>query len=101
MKKIVMLFVLSVFVILTGCVSNQSKQRVMLYQQNLSSMTPCPAERPIICTMEHNPTCGIYADGSMSPVDYSSGCVACSRKSIAGYIDGSCAAIQLNQPEEK
>jgi len=100
MKKIVLLATLTSVFFIAGCVSNQH-QKVALYKQNLQSMTPCPAERPMMCTMEHNPTCGIYQDGSMSPVEYSSGCIACTRQSVAGYIEGPCSNITLNQENAK
>ena len=93
MKKILILGLLTLAMSMTGCVSNQAKQQQLQRAQNLQNMTPCPDQRPIICTMEHNPACGIFRDGTTW--EYSSGCMACTRTSVAGYIQGTCDSIPV------
>jgi len=98
MKKTVLLMFLAVLPLLVGCVSNESRQQQLQKVENLKNMVPCPRSRPIACGSEDKPACGIFPDGSTW--DYSSGCIACTRHSIVGYIESICAAIPQASVQE-
>ena len=98
MKKTVLLIFLAILPLLGGCVSNESRQQKLQKVENLKNMVPCPRSRPIACGADDKPVCGVFPDGSTW--DYSSGCIACTRRSIAGYIDSVCAAVPMVSPEE-
>jgi hypothetical protein len=48
----------------------------------------CPSERLQVCTMEYAPVCAFLEDGSRK--EFASGCVACSKPQVTGYISGPC-----------
>lgn len=75
-----------VLLILNGCLANS--QRDQQRAENLQQMIACPNERPVSCTMEKAPVCGILRDGSSW--DYDSGCLACTRRVVIGFIPGPC-----------
>jgi len=72
---------------LTGCLANaeRDKQR---RAENLENMIACPSERPLSCTKETAPVCGVLRDGSTW--DYDSACLACTRRVVIGFIPGPC-----------
>ena len=78
-------------IMLSGCptsfTTNMKKQEQKA--ENLRSMIPCPADRPLNCPPGDGPACGILQDGS--GWEYSSGCMACTRRVVVGYIPGGCA----------
>lgn len=53
-----------------------------------NDLTLCPDNRPEICTMEYDPVCAKYADGSWKT--YPSACNACSDKKVIGHRPGAC-----------
>ncbi|NNJ90401.1 MAG: hypothetical protein HKP55_01890 [Gammaproteobacteria bacterium] len=79
---------ISILVLLTlnGCLA--STQRDKQRADNLQQMIACPHERPVSCTPEKAPVCGILKDGSSW--DYDSGCLACTRRVVIGFIPGPC-----------
>ena len=50
--------------------------------------TPCPAERPQVCTMEYSPVCATVRSGGQKT--YSSPCNACADDQVTGYNAGAC-----------
>ncbi len=71
---------------LTGCLASmeRDKQRA----ENLQNMIACPDDRPLSCSSEKSPACGILRDGSSWT--YDSGCLACTRRVVIGFIPGPC-----------
>jgi hypothetical protein len=97
-NKIIILSLIALAFGLSGCVSNEAKQEQLQRAANLKNMTPCQEPRPVVCTMEHNPACGIFRDGTTW--EYSSGCMACTRTSVKGYIQASCDSIPMAEDPE-
>ena len=83
-------------VMLSGCMntftSNVKEQERR--SENLLKMTPCSDPRPLACPPGDGPVCGIFKDGG--GLEYSSGCMACTRRVVIGYIPGGCP---LNRKE--
>lgn len=91
MKQIITITLVITTLMLAGCVSSSSRQESMQRANNLTVMVKCPDLRPMVCKPANEPACGIFTDGTTW--DYSSGCIACTRRTIAGYIPGTCAGI--------
>jgi hypothetical protein len=51
--------------------------------------TACTEPRPMVCTMEFNPTCAVLATGGSK--EFASSCTACSDQAVTGYVTGPCA----------
>lgn len=71
---------------LTGCLT--SAERDKRRAENLEHMIACPSERPLSCSRETAPVCGVLRDGSTW--DYESACLACTRRVVIGFIPGPC-----------
>lgn len=83
-------------VMLSGCMTSfttniKEQERKA---ENLRNMIPCPESRPLNCPPGGGPVCGVLKDGS--GWEYSSGCMACTRRVVIGYIPGGCA-IKRNE----
>lgn len=72
--------------ILSGCNTFAEKDKIRA--DNLRQMTPCPSERPLSCSSEVEPVCGIFTDGSS--MNYASACLACTRRVVKGHLPGYC-----------
>lgn len=72
--------------LLSGCIPLVEKDKTR--EANLKNMLACPLERPLSCSSVIEPVCGVFGDGAT--LDYQSGCLACTRRSIAGYLPGAC-----------
>jgi len=82
------LFVVLLSLLMAGCIPNHIKEEQLQKQRNLESMVACPDNRPLSCKDEKKPVCGIFSDGST--FNYDSGCIACTRSVIMGYLPGRC-----------
>jgi len=91
MQHVYKLLISALLLLLAGCNSmiKEQQQRAM----NQQNMIPCPVERPFACGQDNNSVCGIYADGTY--FEYSSKCLACTRRVIIGYIPGTCGNLQI------
>ena len=69
--------------LLSGCAGDPTSAQ-------LRDLTPCPNERPQMCTREYNPVCAQLADKSMRT--YATGCTACADSSVIGWVAGECAS---------
>ncbi len=75
-----------VLLTLSGCLASFKEDRERA--ENLKTMIACPDDRPVSCTSEKSPVCGILRDGSSWI--YDSGCMACTRRVVIGFIPGPC-----------
>jgi len=48
----------------------------------------CPQTRPQMCTMHHDPVCGLMSSGDRKT--FSNNCVACAEAGVVGYDEGAC-----------
>jgi hypothetical protein len=48
----------------------------------------CAEQRPQVCTMEYNPSCGVLIAGGKR--DYASPCNACADDAVSAYLPGAC-----------
>lgn len=49
----------------------------------------CKEPRSTICTMDYQPVCGHFADGTAKT--FSNACTACSNKNVVGFTQGTCS----------
>lgn len=76
-------------VFLSGCLpANYSVKEQQQRDQNRQNMIACPVDRPMSCGKEKDLVCGVFEDGSTW--QYSSGCMACTRHVVTGYLPGPC-----------
>lgn len=83
MPNIMKIIFALIILLVTGCVANEPKP-----QLDKSKIVACPDDRPVMCTMQHDPVCGILLDGSQN--EYSNSCMACASRLVAGYVPGVC-----------
>jgi len=81
------LITILILLALTGCLANAEREK-QRRAENLQQMIACPNERPLSCTKETAPVCGILSNGSSW--DYESACLACTRRVVIGFIPGPC-----------
>lgn len=53
-----------------------------------AGLTVCPAERPMICTLDYRPTCAELKDGSRR--EFANPCNACADPAVIGTYQGPC-----------
>ena len=82
MKHIIVIKLMALSLICTGCVSAEKEKSVDL------ELIICPEERPEMCTMQYDPVCAELSDGSRK--SYSTDCTACADKNVVGYKSGEC-----------
>lgn len=49
----------------------------------------CTEPRPLVCTREFRPTCGVLKTGGTR--EFASPCTACADNAVSGYIAGPCS----------
>ncbi len=64
---------------------------------NSSNKVLCPDERPMICTREYQPVCGVNHDNTSKT--YSNGCTACSNPDVISYSPLACTERTLSSEE--
>ncbi len=64
---------------------------------NTEKSTACPAERPMMCTMDYTPVCGLRGDTQTKT--YSNGCTACADPEVISYLPGACPEKVLSAAE--
>ncbi len=57
----------------------------------------CPETRPMMCTMDYKPVCGMSQDKSVKT--YSNACSACSNKAVVSHVSGACPERVLSAEE--
>lgn len=80
MKKLSGLLIISLVVLISACGGGAT--------QNQENAVLCPDTRPMMCTMDYNPVCGLRQDNSNKT--YSNGCSACADATILSYTPGVC-----------
>ncbi len=92
MKKIIIiLFIMpfSVFLMACNAAVSESEQAVI--------PTVCPNERPMICTMDYRPVCGLKQDNSHKT--YSNACGACADSKVISHVPQACPQKVLSADE--
>ncbi len=57
----------------------------------------CPDERPMVCTRDYRPVCGLSQDSTTKT--YSNACSACSNSDVVSYVSQACAERTLSSEE--
>jgi hypothetical protein len=56
--------------------------------EDVSQISQCSDPRPLVCTMQYDPTCAVLTDGKRK--EYASACNACADDAVRGYDVGPC-----------
>ncbi|MCU7939338.1 MAG: hypothetical protein KZQ64_15520 [gamma proteobacterium symbiont of Bathyaustriella thionipta] len=59
--------------------------------------TVCPEERPMLCTMDYTPVCGLTKDNHHKT--YANACSACANPEVFSHVPGACPARTLSANE--
>jgi hypothetical protein len=70
----------AVLIMLSACASQP---------EATTATTACAEPRPLVCTMEFQPTCAVLAAGGSK--EFASPCTACADTAVTGYATGPCA----------
>ena len=70
------LFTLVAMVLLSACATQPQ------------ATTECTEPRPLVCTREFRPTCGVLKTGGLR--EFASPCTACADNAVSGFIPGPC-----------
>jgi hypothetical protein len=68
---------IAVFILLSACASLPE------------GSTACTEPRPLVCTMQFQPTCAVLSGGGRK--EFSSPCTACADAAVAAYVASPCA----------
>ena len=88
---------------LTACAAQQER---VASQKN--AITPCPEQRPHMCTMDYRPVCATRDTGvrcvttpcpSTEQKTYSNACSACADTKVIGHIPGECPPSPATQQQ--
>ncbi|WP_198264957.1 hypothetical protein [sulfur-oxidizing endosymbiont of Gigantopelta aegis] len=78
-------------------VSADGMEETIVKKAGNSSKTTCPQERPMMCTMDYMPVCGVNIEGQSKT--YANGCGACSDVSVVSYTPAACPERILSAAE--
>lgn len=90
---------------LTACAS----PNLATENETKSELTPCPEQRPQVCTMDYQPVCATRDTGircvaapcpSTEQKTYSNACNACADAKVLGHIADECANSSTNQQQQ-
>lgn len=88
MKKLIGLL-MAAMVIFSHCSASEITGTV--------NSTVCPEERPMICTMDYRPVCGLSHDKSKKT--YPNACAACSNPKVVSHVPQACPERILSAAE--
>ena len=88
MKKIIGLFI-AVMAVFSNCSADGLPETI--------KSTVCPENRPMMCTMDYTPVCGLHNDKSTKT--YSNACGACSNKAVISHVPLACPERILSADE--
>ncbi|MFK5892057.1 MAG: hypothetical protein QM504_02425 [Pseudomonadota bacterium] len=88
MKKFIGLLI-AVLSIFTNCLANE------IVGTDMTMV--CPEKRPMICTMDYNPVCGLRRDKSIKT--YSNACGACADQKVISHVAKACPERILSSEE--
>lgn len=90
---------------LTACASPNLSTK----NETKSELTPCPEQRPQVCTMDYRPVCATRDTGircvaapcpSTEQKTYSNACSACADVKVLGHIPDECANSSGNEQQQ-
>jgi len=90
MKKRIGLLIIAM-VIFSHCSASEVRGTV--------NPTVCPEERPMVCTMDYRPVCGLHNDNSTKT--YSNACAACSNPEVISHGPQACTERILSAAKLK
>lgn len=84
--KMCIALLISVIVIFSNANASESVKSII-----------CPEKRPMVCTMDYRPVCGLSHDKSVKT--YSNACTACSSPKVISHVPQACPARILSAKE--
>ncbi len=78
-------FLASALMLITACSTAQTDS------SSEAAAVQCKEPRPMMCTMDYTPVCGLHKDHSVKT--YSNGCSACAVHEVVSWTNGECPEV--------